>query len=163
METIELAIKFVECKCVLESPVLLPCSDSVCKKHIKDGAKEYHCLACDIIHPVPNAGFLHNKGLTILVNQKIQKAKFSSQYETAFDAFKSVEKLVDEMKLLQKYPHYFINKAIGEFKCETDIIRDEFKLATDDKADAIIKELDEYGQECKSNLESSDVSNKLGR
>jgi hypothetical protein len=161
METIELAIKCVECKSVLDSPVLLPCSDSICKKHVKEGAKEYHCLASDIINPVPNAGFLYNKGLALLVNQKIQKAKFHPEYTSACDAFKSVEKLVDEMKLLQKDPHYIINKAIGELKRETDIIRDEFKLTIDNKADAIIKDLDKYEKECKSNLDSSDVSSKL--
>jgi hypothetical protein len=96
-------------------------------------------LACDTIHSVPNTRFLQNKGLAILVNQKIQKAMFHPEYTSAFDSFKSVEKLFDEIKLFQKDPHYFINKAIGELKRETDIIRDEFKLAIDNKADAIIK------------------------
>jgi hypothetical protein len=99
--------------------------------------------------------------LAILVNQKIQKTKFHPEYTSAFDSFKSVEKLVEEMKLLQKDPHYLINKAIGELKRETDILRDEYKLAIDHKAEAIIKELDEYEKECKSNLDSSDVSRKL--
>jgi hypothetical protein len=161
METIEEAIKCAECKRVLESPVLLPCSDSICKKHVKEGASEFHCLACDIIHPVPSRGFPVNKALSIMLERKIQNNKFSAEYNCAFDSFKNLEKKVDEVKLLQKDPHFFINKVIGELKCETDILRDEFKLAIDRKAEEIIKDLDEYEQECKSNLVSRDVAKKL--
>jgi hypothetical protein len=46
-------------------------------------------------------------------------------------------------------------------KNETDILRDEFKLAIDRKADEIIKDLNNYEQECKSNLVSRDVAKKL--
>jgi hypothetical protein len=161
METIEEAIKCAECKCVLDSPVLLPCSDSVCEKHIKQGDKEYHCLVCDIIHPIPSAGFPRNKSLAILIQEKIQNSNFSPEYRQAFGAFRNLEKVVDEMKLLQKDPHFFINKSIRELKTETDIVRDEFKLAIDQKANEIIKELDKYEEECKSNLRSSDVAEKL--
>jgi hypothetical protein len=74
---------------------------------------------------------------------------------------KMFENVYNCFKLLQKDPHYFINKAIGELKRETDSIRDEFKLEIDNKADAIIKELNDYEQECKKNLFSSDVSSKF--
>jgi hypothetical protein len=40
-------------------------------------------------------------------------------------------------------------------------LRHEFKLAIDRKAEEIIKDLDEYEQECKSNLDSLDVTKKL--
>jgi hypothetical protein len=139
----------------------LPFSDSICKKHVKERATDYHCLACDVIHEVPKGGFLENKALTMLLNEKIQKVKLSSNYESAFASFKKVEKAVDEMKLLQKDPYFLINKTIGELKRETDITRDEFKLQIDHKADELIAELDKYELECKRNLDSSDVSNRL--
>jgi hypothetical protein len=161
METIHNAIKCTQCKNTLESPVLLPCSDSICKKHVKEGEKEYHCLNCDVIHPVPNAGFPHIKALSMLLDQNIQKAKFDRDYMNALDSFKKLEIAVDEMKLLQKDPFYLINKTIGELKRETDITRDEFKLQIDHKADEFIADLENYEQECKRNLDSSDVSSNL--
>jgi len=57
-----------------------------------------------------------------MLNQKIQKAKLGQEYQSAFNSFKRVENLVDEMKLLQKDPHYFINKVIGDLRRETDIM-----------------------------------------
>jgi hypothetical protein len=119
METIEEAIKCAECKRVLESPVLLPCSDSICKKHVKEGASEFHCLACDIIHPVPSAGFPVNKALALMLKRKIQNSRFSPEYNRALESIKDLENKVDEAKLFQRDPHFFINKVISELKSET--------------------------------------------
>jgi hypothetical protein len=161
MEAIESALKCVECKAILESPVFLPCSDLICKKHVKPDAKEFHCLHCDIIHPIPDAGFPHNKGLAIMLEAKVQKVKCIPEYSNAFSSFKLLGKVIDDMSLLQKDPFYLINKKIGELKSETDIIRDQFKLKIDQKADSIIKELDVYEQECKRNLDSKETTQKL--
>jgi hypothetical protein len=42
-------------------------------------------------------------------------------------------------------------------------LRDEFKLAIDRKADAIIKDLDEYEKECKNDLDSRKKVEELGK
>jgi cell fate (sporulation/competence/biofilm development) regulator YmcA (YheA/YmcA/DUF963 family) len=160
-ETLLVALKCSECKFTLESPVILPCGDSICQSHVKQETQEFHCLVCDLIHPIPNAGFPPNKNLAILINEKIDKLKFNPQYESAFDSFKCVEKLVDEMKLFQKDPYHIINKAIGELKNEVDIIKHEFNLAIENKASEIIGELEKYQQECRCNLDSVGVTNKL--
>jgi hypothetical protein len=111
METIEKVIKCTECMCVLESPVILPCSDLICKKHVKEEAREFHCLACDIIHPVPSGGFPVNKALGIMLDQKIQNNRFLPEYHSAFDSFKNLGKAIDEAKLFQKDPPFFIKKV----------------------------------------------------
>jgi hypothetical protein len=161
MEAIESALKCVECGSILECPVILPCSDSVCKKHIEPDSKEFHCMQCDLVHPKPSRGFPENRSLRILLEAKIQKTKFTPQYKSASTSFRNLAKSLDDLRLLQKDPHYFVNKKISELKNETDIVRDEFKLLIDQKADAIIKQLDQYEQECKSKLQSSDFSKKL--
>jgi hypothetical protein len=163
MDAIESALKCVECKSILDCPVLLPCSDSVCKKHVSqtESAKDFHCLQCDTTHAIPEAGFPHNKGLAILINAKIEKLKFSPQHKSALDSVKSLDKIVNDLNLFHKDPYFLVNKRIGELKSETDIIRDQFKLSIDQKANALIKELDEYEQECKRNLDSNDVGKKL--
>jgi hypothetical protein len=102
-----------------------------------------------------------NKALAIMLDQKIQESKFSPEYHTALDSIKDLENKVEEAKLFKIDPHFFINKVIGELKNETDILRDEFKLAIEKKADEIIKVLEEYEQECKSNLDSRDMAKKL--
>jgi hypothetical protein len=164
METIENAIKCSLCKGVLESPVFLPCSDSICKRHVMQGAQELlHCLECDTIHAVPASGFPENKALTKILNAKIQKAKYTPEYTSAFESIRQMATVLDEFKLFHKDPFYFINKTIGELKRETDLMRDEFKLKIDLEADDIMQELDKYELDCKTNLNSvffTNASNK---
>lgn len=60
------AMKCIECKNILEDPVILPCGDSVCRKHIptEDGeVRTFTCKMCCIDHRVPRAGFPTNKVL----------------------------------------------------------------------------------------------------
>jgi hypothetical protein len=161
MEAIESAVRCAECRAILECPVLLPCSDSICKKHVTPEASEYYCLSCDVAHPVPPGGFPENKSLQILLNAKIRKTKFSSLRDSASEAFHTLSKKVHDAQLFQQDPYFLVNKKIAELKNETDIMRDEFKLSIDERADEIIRELNDYEQECKRNLKANDVVHRL--
>jgi hypothetical protein len=161
MEAIESALKCAECKAFLECPIILPCSDSICKKHIKtDDDKEYHCLHCDATHVTPSSGFPENKSLRILLEAKIQQTIFGQQYKSASCSLQNLHKVIDDLRLFQTDPYYIVSKKINELKIETHIVRDQFKLSIDAKADTLIKELDEYEQECKRLVSSSDLLSK---
>jgi hypothetical protein len=104
---------------------------------------------CDIIHPVPSTGqFAANIALEALLNAHIQEAKFCPEYESAFGSFKIFEKMLDPLNQLVKDPFYFVDKTIGELKMQADLLREEFKLKIDEKADLIIKQLSQYQQDC---------------
>jgi hypothetical protein len=165
METIKSVIKCAHCKGTLEPPaVFLPCSNSVCQKHINNQEKEYVCLACDMTHSVPSGGgFPHNKALNTLLSENIDMLTFNQIYESAYKSFKNLENVMDELKLLRSDPSGFINKTIGELKRETNTVRDEYKLSIDRKADEILRELDKYAQDCQRNLDSSYVCDKLAK
>jgi hypothetical protein len=141
--------------------VILPCGDSICKNHVKQDGGEFHCSLCDIIHVIPVVGFPPNKALAKLLDEKIQKVKFTPEYTSALRSFKNLEKILQDLKLFHGDAFYFINQTIGELRRETDLLRDEYKLVIDQKADEIINELIKYEAECKSKLASPDVSNKL--
>jgi hypothetical protein len=145
------SIKCIDCKHVLNSPVLLPCGHSICQDHVTShgGSRgEYHCLECDTIHAIPSGGFIRNMALQSMLNANIQRVKFSQEYESAFASCKSFEKILADFKLYQTDPFYYINNTIGELKMETDLLREECKLKIDQKADEIIKELEKYEQTC---------------
>jgi hypothetical protein len=164
METIESAIKCSICRNILESPVLLPCSDSICKKHVTIlGGQELHCLECDTIHAVPAAGFLENKALSKLLEANIEKVKFPTEYTHACDSMKALAKCLDEFRSFQKDPFKFRKKTIGDLRRETDIIRDQYKLKIDHRADEIIKELNEYEQECELKFSLVNVLSEMDR
>jgi chromosome segregation ATPase len=163
METIENSIKCFECTSVLEKPVLLPCGESICYKHVKlNETVGFTCRKCaGILHATPVGGFLHNKALEAIINAKIHKIQLCDEYDDAYRACKSLNKSISEVSLFRNDPYYFINKIIGDLKRETDILREEHKLKIDERANQIIDELDKYEQECKRNLDSSDFSSKL--
>ena len=68
------AMKCSECENMLEKPVILPCGESVCRKHIPVVAKEggenpkFYCKVCDDSHHVPSDGFPANKALEKFFN-----------------------------------------------------------------------------------------------
>jgi hypothetical protein len=157
MEVFLNSIKCPQCNIVLQTPIVLTCGHSICQSHvIKSNEKSFHCTVCDILHAIPVGGFSINIALESMLAANIQKAKFCSHYEQAFSSFKEFEKTLGEFKLLRNDAFYFINKTIGELKMETDLLREELKWQIDEKANEIIKELDEYELECKQNLSSSD-------
>jgi hypothetical protein len=85
MEAILNLIKCVECKSVLNTPVLLRCGHSICQEHVvnnKSEIKQYHCLDCDLDYAIPDEGFPRNVALETLLNankSKIEAANVCPQ------------------------------------------------------------------------------------
>jgi hypothetical protein len=157
------SLKCTQCHRFLTSPVLLPCGHSICKDHVQSSDHEYHCIACDVIHVVPDEGFIKNLALDCQLKANIQDVLVCPEHKSAFDSFKEFEAHLDEFKLIQKDPFFFLNKTIGELKMATDLLREEFKLKIDERADALIKALDNYEQECLKSLNSKELSSPLSK
>jgi hypothetical protein len=151
MDIFQKSLKCISCKDFLASPVLLlPCGNSICHYHVtRHNSAEYNCEVCAVIHTAQDGRFPRVLALESMLEVKIQKAKFCPQYESAIVSCTNFEKTLDEFKLLQSDPAFFINQRIGELKMETDICREEFKMRIDEKANELINQLDEYEQECK--------------
>jgi hypothetical protein len=144
------SIKCTQCRDVLKSPVILPCGHAICNQHVQENTKEIDCSVCNSTHAVPTSGggFTRILAFESLLNVNIQKAKFCPQYEDSYKSLKEFEAKCDEFKSLHKDPVYFVGETIRELKIQTDLLREEFKLKIDQKADQLIKELDAYEQEC---------------
>jgi hypothetical protein len=144
MEEIHISLKCTECKCILEKPVVLPCGDCICQRHVKQDSNEYTCLVCDIIHPVPRGGFCPVNALERLIKAKFHTMKFPPEYESTLKSLRDFEKLLDQLEVFKKDPYYSIYASIADLKSETDLLREEFKLRIDEQADGIIQELNKY-------------------
>jgi chromosome segregation ATPase len=149
MEAILDSIKCTECKHVLDSPILLHCGHSICDYHVKPGAKDFHCSVCDIVHVVPRSGFSRNLALESQLKAKIQNARFCPQYESAVDSIRDIEKSFHDLKLLQTDPYNFVHQTIGDLKMQTDLVREQLKQKVDERANALIDELNKYQDECR--------------
>jgi hypothetical protein len=159
MEILESSIKCIECRNILDRPVLLPCGESICQSHLNKPAAEtpttYQCFGCGNAHVIPEGGFFLNKALHNIINTKIEKIKLLPEYDNACKSCKRLSAHLDQFGLLKKDPYFFIYEALNELKVQTQMLREEYKLKIDERADRILEELIEYETECKTRLDTT--------
>jgi hypothetical protein len=162
MEEIEDSIKCSECNRVLETPILLPCGDSICQKHIINADhKEYCCRLCHTIIRTQERVFPINKALAKIINTRIQKIKLTSEYEYAYSSCKKLKRVVDDFNLLRQKPYHFIDQVIEPLVAETNVIREDFKRKIDAKADELVDKVRVYSNECKSKVNSLEIIKEM--
>jgi hypothetical protein len=152
MEDFQASLKCAICKNILDTPVLLPCGNSICKKHVSQEMKEYDCPLCADLHQIPAGGFYPIKALEKQLRAHVQCLSIPSEYETALKSVKSFEKQFEELKQFHQDPYFYVEKVIGNLKSETDLMREKLKVSIDEKANEVIKQLEDYLRECKTNL-----------
>jgi hypothetical protein len=158
MQVIDHAIRCSDCKYELQSPVILPCGESICEKHCKLESKHYTCVHCKVTHPIPDNGFPMNKALEKILSTKIENIQLPTEYEEAFQAYTSLAKSIADFHLLKKDPCCLISADIGELKSEIDLLREQFKFNIDEHAKKVIEELDEFEKECQQNVKSRETN-----
>jgi hypothetical protein len=163
------AIKCVNCRNLLESPVFLPCGCLICLKHTRD-VKEPNllCCSCEIDHPLPsNGNFPPNQVAIKILAAKINTLEFGNEHKKAKKSCDQLEELLNTIDCLLKDPFNFAYDAIEHLKNETQLKVDKLKLkfddefaflipALDDDHTLLITQLDDYKTSCKVNLKSSE-------
>lgn len=160
MDIIRISIKCFHCKKTLESPVLLPCGESICRHHINEQDKEFFCVSCTSNHPIPSGGFYPMKALENIIKTQIERIDLGVPHNDAYKSCKKLETILGDIDLLKKDPFYFINESINEIRNDVEIKREELKLKIDLEANRIVQELNAYEQTCKTHLENSDFVNR---
>jgi chromosome segregation ATPase len=160
METFSNAIKCRQCRCVSESPVILPCCHSVCKKHEQERTRVV-CSECECEYEVPKGGFQENIALSQIIASGISEVELRHEHKDAIKASNQVKEKLDQVKKLVMDPIYYIHERIGELKMRVDLAREEFKLKIDDEAESILRNLEEYENECKQSSSSNDIDSKV--
>lgn len=172
MDTINEALKCSKCKHVLSEPVALPCGELICDKHVNKKITHFYCLECDLDHPfLYPGGFFRVKALEKILSTKIDKCDFSGEYSRAYKSCKNLEQALFEFDKFRSDPYNHIYEAIIEIRNEVELKRETIKLETttatasadgevDEKAEALINEINEFESECKANLESNEFKEK---
>jgi hypothetical protein len=168
MDKISDAIKCVNCRNVLHSPVILPCGCSVCKKHvelrIELNEPTILCCPCEIDHPLPTNGeFPTNTGLAKIVDAKISALDFGKVHTKAKHLCTRLDEILNDIGNVLKDPFYFTYEAIDYFKNEAQIKVEEMKLKLDNDLARLLAKLDEFQTNCKVNLNSSKYKAKSAR
>ena len=157
MESILNVIKCVVCHEIIESPVILPCSCNICKKHVSDHSMDLiRCEICGVKHQIPTNGFQLNKALQVIIKTEIANLDFGSVHKEAKKSCESVKDSLKELKLILKDPYFYIHGKISELKNSVQLKGEELKLIIDQEMKKIIDKLEEYERESKEYLSSNE-------
>ena len=159
MDKILNAIKCAICHEVLESPVILPCNDPICKKHVSNQVKDViRCEKCGVENHIPKNGFQPLPFLEEIIKSEIGHLDFGSVHNKAKKSCKSVEESLKELDTLLKDPYVFAHEKITELKNTVHLKGEELKLIIDQEVKKLIDKLDEYERQSKEYLSSNELN-----
>jgi hypothetical protein len=157
MDKISDAIKCVNCRNVLDLPVILPCGCSICKKHtIELKGTTILCCSCEIDHPLPlNGHFLPNKGLAKIIEAEISALDFGKEHSEAKKSCSRLDEILTNIENVLKDPLYITYEAIEYLKNAAQLKVEEMKKKLDNELACLIAKLVDFQTNCKANLNSN--------
>jgi hypothetical protein len=151
MNKISNAIKCVNCKHILDTPVSLPCGHSICKKHSTGVKEPVLCYSCGVEHQLPRNGeFPQNLGLTEIIEAQIGSFDFGKEYHEAKQSCEQFDELLTKIEHTLNDPFHFTHDAIEYLKNVVQLKGEQMKHEIDMKMSSSFQKLDEYKNECKS-------------
>ena len=167
MNSILNAIKCSICQEILESPVILPCNDTICKKHVSNKINDLiRCEKCGVVHRIPSNGFQPLPFLEEIIKSEIGHLDFGSVHKEAKKSTKLFEEALKQLEILLKDPYFYTHERISELKNSVQLKGEELKLIIDEETMKLIDRLEEYERQSKEYLSSNEFkveSKKLDR
>jgi hypothetical protein len=123
------AIKCVNCRKVLVSPVSLPCGCSICLAHTHDltntTTTTILCYKCEIDHPISqsknNPTFRPQPALAEIIKLKIDQFDFGQEHTEAQNVCTRLDELLVSIDLILNDPFNFAFEAIECFTNEAHV------------------------------------------
>ena len=157
MDQIVNVMKCALCHQLLESPVILPCSCNICKKHFINQNKDLiRCEKCGVEHQIPINGFHANNALQVIIEAEIAKLDSGSVHKSAKKSCESVEETLNEIKVLLNDPSFYTQERISELKNSVQQKGEELKLKIDEEMKKLIDRLEEYERKSKEYLSKNE-------
>ena len=114
------------CTQKFELPVILPCGETLCKKHVHDRASILHsddtlfsqgkfiCMFCNEEHKIPAKSFPANKAIEKLLEMNLDKLDLGKAHRNAKISYTNLNAKLDVFVHLQNDPVYFIADYFSE-------------------------------------------------
>ena len=153
------------CNEIYKQPIALPCGDSICKHHIEElisnnSINKFNCPLCNKENL--NQELNPNKILEKLIKIELHEFKINPIYETVLN---NLQTEIGNLEAIVKDPEYHIFEEISELKRQVDLDRERLKSEIDSLADGLIKQLESYEQqfktEYKTNIDLEHYNNLL--
>ena len=157
MERILNTLKCAICHEILESPVFLPCYDTVCEKHVSNHTREViKCGKCGVEHRIPINGFQPNLALREQIEVGIAHLDFGSVHNKAKKSCESFEEFLKDIEAILKDPFVHAHERISELKNSVQLKGEELKLIIDQEMKTLFEILDDYETQSKEYLSSNE-------
>lgn len=160
MEKIISSLKCVNCKQVLSTPVVLPCSHLICKSHTETTDQLITCLECGATHTTKE--YMHVKAVEDMINAQLASFDFGQNHSAALKSLKKLTKMLEKNESISRDFQSFLVETIAELKNKVYVEREEIKLLVDQRTDEIITSIEEFQRRCLTNLNSMSLVLKLG-
>ena len=147
------------CKTQYEDPLILPCYNTVCSKHvyIETNGSKFKCSFCDKEHDSLNEKYPIDTKINKLL--KISSNYISKEYiyfgennAGARDMHEKLSDLMNKAKILVDDPEYFINEHFNALRNKIDLTKEQYVKMIEDNCEKIIKQVNDLETDCKSKL-----------
>jgi hypothetical protein len=164
-----LTCKYSTCNKFYQSPIILPCFNTMCQHHINEIEQElaltsekktFKCEFCDEHHDIPDEGFKFNSEVNriLKLNQHLNERQ-----KEARQSLTNLEKSIDEFFELAKDPETFLYEHISELTNQIDLTREKLKEKIDLISEEMLAKINEWHSECKFNLRKANETKDLAR
>ena len=146
------------CNSIFESPIILPCSETICEKHLNDfknpidPLKTIQCYFCYEDHLIPKNGFPMDKRMTKLIEYEFHQIDFGETHKKAVCLCHDLNKMIEKIGIITKDPDYFITEYFDKITNEIDLRREESKLVIEKWHESRLLEINKYKTECLNKL-----------
>ena len=143
------------CSRIFESPLLLPCGETICKRDLRDLYKEEAnntiiCFFCTEDHHIPDAGFAENKLINKLLNDYEDRLHISEIYGKAKRLCNSLETKLNTLENMKNKPSEYLDEFFTQVMHEIETSRNECKAIVDSIYERFNKDLSLFRFECQS-------------
>lgn len=165
MDTVLNEIHCSKCDKQKDTPVVLPCGHSTCKKHttISHTQTQVICPNPQCQKAYPCGEFPTNHSLVNIIAAKIGSINFGEEHQQARENCRVMEDKLKECEELLDDPNKFIQQDIESHESLKNRIdaRNEFlKQSIDDTTDNLKNDLLDYEGKCTENLKTKDFVNE---
>jgi len=161
-EKINALFKCKLCKVVLVDPIILPFGETVCKAHTDEISKG-KCMSCSGTHTVPKEGFLENRIVKNLLENRVNKINLNfSQFNDYNKIIQDLNKNLKEIEAIRKDPENYISEYFGELTRQVDIRRETLIEDIHKYSDELIQKIEKLKQDCVvKSREASKITDEL--
>ena len=120
------ALKCVNCRNTLSSPILLPCGHMICQFHTQVTDEQILCVECETY--CPNKDFVVAKAVSKMIDAQLNNIDFGQQHRETSKSCGELKKHIDKNDVMFNDLEYFIHESISELKNRVLLRSEQLKV-----------------------------------